>query len=186
MVPRRLRRQDPPHHAQRCPVKQPPGDAIPVSGDEANRPPNTKRKSVFRGPNGKPRNRPFPIRLSEEEHQQIATQAGRYRMQMVAYIRARIFDYPLPSMRGAIDSVQYAELTRVILDLRNAGSNINQIAHAYHLGSPEPVQKALQGIVQVREALDRVRLHLVQIAEDFEAPATGGPEDAVEELWGED
>jgi len=167
-------------------MRRSPGDATEVPGADENRPPKPKRKSVFRGPNGMPRNRPFPVRLSEDEYQQIATQAARYRMQMVAYIRARIFAYPLPSMRGAIDSLQYAELTRLLLDLRNAGSNINQIAHAYHLGSPEPVQKALKGIVQMREALDRVRLHLVQIAEDFEAPATGGSEDVVEEIWGED
>jgi len=145
-----------------------------------------KRKPASRGTGSEPRTRPFPIRLSEEEHLQIAEQAERFHLEMATYIRARIFDYPLPSRRGAIDDEKYAELSRLVMDLRNAGSNINQLAHSCNLGFPVTVQAALDGITLVREALDRVRLHLVQIADDFEKPKAPASGDVVEEIWSEE
>lgn len=176
-----------PSNAQRCPMSRPPGEVQPPLSDGVDRPPKSKRKSVFHGPNGQPRNRPFPVRLSEDEYQQIATQAARYRKTMVAYIRARIFDYRLPSQRGSVDAKTYAELSQLILAFRNFGSNVNQLSHNLNLGLPVEVQEALKSIVQAREALDRLRLKLVQVAEDFEAPEDEQqPDEVLGDIWEED
>jgi hypothetical protein len=98
-----------------------------------------------------------------------------------------LFDYRIPSRRGTIDAKSYAELSRLILDFRNFGSNVNQLAHNLNLGLPVAVQQALQSIVEAREALDRLRLQLVQVAEDFEAPEQGSEtREVLGDIWEED
>ena len=169
----------------------PPSIGVPAGGTKLKPKPATKGtkpkpKPASRGTKSGPRSHPFPIRLSDDERVQITQQAARFHLEKAAYIRARIFDYPLPSRKGGIDDEKYAELSRLVIDLRNAGGNINQLAHSCHLGFPVAVQKALEGIAQCREALDRVRLHLVQIAEDFERPKTAGSSDVVKEIWSEE
>jgi len=157
------------------------------SDDEAAH--NTKkapRKPASRGTRKGPRTIAFPIRLSESEMEQITDQAARFHLEKAAYIRERIFDYPLPSRRGAINDDAYAELSRLSLDFRNLGANVNQLAHAINMGFPAPVQQALQSIALARQALDLVRLHLVKIAEDFETPEKEAGGGAVAEIWEED
>lgn len=133
-------------------------------------------RSAKRGP----RTHPFVLRMSDDERDEIQQQADRLHFSSAAYIRARIFRYRLPSPRGIIDDEVYRILSKLSIDVRNAGANVNQLAHAHHLGftvGSEEVRLALQ---QLRHEVDKVRLHLVQIAQDFEMPDT--PQDS----WMED
>lgn len=172
-----------------CAKKGAKSDVVPAQSAEESAAQNAKkapRKPASRGTKKGPRTIAFPIRLSESEMEQIADQAARFHLEKAAYIRERIFDYPLPSRRGAINDEAYAELSRLSLDFRNLGANVNQLAHATNMGFPVPVQQALQSIALARQALDLVRLHLVKVAEDFETPSKGAGGGAVAEIWEED
>ena len=172
-----------------CTKKRSKADVAPAQsgGDEAEQETEkAPRKPASRGTKSGRRTIAFPIRLSESEMEQISDQAARFHLEKAAYIRERIFDYPLPSRRGAINDDAYAELSRLSLDFRNLGANVNQLAHATNMGFPAPVQQALQSIALARQALDLVRLHLVKIAEDFETPSKEAGGGAVAEIWEED
>ena len=127
-----------------------------------------------------PRIHPFVIRMSAGELQAIKQQAGRLHLLVAPYLRARIFDYKLPSPRGVIDDKAYLLLSRILVDLRNAGGNINQLAHSSNLGLMVETEEVALALKQFREVADEVRLHLVKIAQNFEGP--NEPSDA----WTED
>lgn len=142
------------------------------------------RKPASRGTRSEGRRtHPFVIRMTDKEHAEMARQAGRVHLEKAAYVRARIFAYKVPSQRNAIDEENYRALSHLVLDFRNLGGNVNQIAHRLNLGEEVEVTETVKLLASTREALDRVRLHLVQIADDFETENVEVPA-AIE--WGED
>jgi len=125
----------------------------------------------FRSAKRGPRSHPFVVRLSDEELEEIRSQAATRHSGLAAYIRNRIFGYKVASCRGAIDDQAYQLLTRHLLDFRNAGSNLNQLAHEYNLGATIEEADLTPVLKDLRMAIDRLRLHLIQIANEFEESA---------------
>lgn len=151
------------------------GSATPSSS-----PSRSSRKPASRGTRAEGRRvHPFVIRMTEKEHAEMTRQAGRVHLEKAAYVRARIFDYKVPSQRNAVDEENYRALSHLVLDFRNLGANVNQIAYHLNLGRDESVTTTQDLLVRTREALDRVRIHLVRIAEDFETENLEVP-DAIE------
>jgi len=159
----------------------PPGG---TSADPSSVASESSRKPASRGTRSEGRRtHPFVIRMTDREHAEMTRQAGRVHLEKAAYVRARIFDYKVPSQRNAIDEENYRALSHLVLDFRNLGANVNQIARHLNLGQGADVTETLKLLANTRAALDRVRLHLVQIDDDFDTESVEVPA-AIE--WGED
>lgn len=156
-----------------------PGTALPTN------PNGTRRRGGSRGLRLGPRRHKFVFRLSTSEHAKIEHHARQLHLEKTAYIRARIFDYKVPSIRGAVDDQVYRELSLFAVDMRNAAGNITQLSEALNLTRTVDVPRFRQGLMALRLAVDSVRLHLIKIAEDLEddADAQGA---VLDEIWGEE
>ena len=156
-----------------------PGMALPTN------PNGTHRRGGSRGLMQGPRRHKFVFRLSTAEHARIEHHTRQLHLEKTAYIRARIFNYMVPSMRGAVDDQVYRELTLFAVDMRNAAGNITQLSEALNLAHTVDVSRSREGLQVLRSAVDSVRLHLIKIAEDFEGDADAHGA-VLDEIWGEE
>lgn len=102
-----------------------------------------------------PRSVAFVLRLRPSEHEHLGVLARDHGLTQADLIRRRLFDWQLP--RPQVDlqmAQQYAVLHTLALSLRNAVSNLNGLARAYHSGLPVEGQELLDVIAQVRGQVD--------------------------------
>lgn len=125
-------------------------------------------RTPSRSSRGGPRKHTFVLRMSDDERGEIQDQADRLNLSSAEYIRARIFGYRLPSPRGVVDDKAYQVLSRLSVTLRNAGGNVNQLAHAHHLGFQIDANETQSAMQKLRICVDDLRLHLAKMAPDFE------------------
>jgi hypothetical protein len=88
-------------------------------------------------------------------------------------IRRRLFEWQLPRPQVDLQTAQhYAVLHTLALSLRNAVSNLNGLARAYHSGLPVEGQELLDVLAQVRGQVDALGRDLVA----SQGRESGGPE----------
>ncbi len=114
----------------------------------------------------------YVVRLSRAERDELSAHADAHGMKMADYVRARVFGYRLPVRQLAVDEATYRVLSRLELELRNLGSNVNQLAHQLHLGFEVNSQDVTRLISETKPLLQELRHVLVlraQEPEDSEA-----------------
>ena len=108
---------------------------------------------------------PFVLRLRPSERDRLAAQAEAHGIPLADHIRRRLFEWQLPRPQVDLQTArQYAVLHALSVTLRNAVSNLNGLAHAYHSGLPLEGYDLLESIVGVRAQLDLLRLELAREA----------------------
>lgn len=113
----------------------------------------------------KKRPAPFSLRLSPDERKRLAEEAAG--IPLGSYIKGKLLDQGVASIRRrrtslAIEDRQALARALALLGQSRLASNLNQLAHAAHLGAlpvtPEIEAELAEGVVAVRE----VRALLVQ------------------------
>lgn len=106
--------------------------------------------------------------MSSKELAQLRAQSERLHLPVAEYVRRRIFGYRLPAPRGVVDDRTYALLSKLVIPLRNASGNLNQLAHQANLGFGVNVTEVRAAIQEQMEAIDQLRQILIRAQADFE------------------
>lgn len=103
-----------------------------------------------------PKDRPFCLRLTRAEREQLEAEAGS--MPLGAYIRERLFgEHSAPRRKRRRPSVDQAGLAKVLgmLGASRLAANVNQLAKAAKLGlivgaAPEVIQQIMEACEDIR------------------------------------
>lgn len=121
---------------------------------ESPRPPHRRDKAD-------PRSVPYVVRLRPAERDHLSALAKDKGIPLADLVRRRLFEWQLPRPRVDLQTAQqYAVLHSLSLTLRNAVSNLNGLARAYHSGFPVEGADLVESIAQVRGQVDVLRLQL--------------------------
>lgn len=111
---------------------------------------------------GNPRSVPFVLRLRPTERDRLAAQAEDHGIPLADMVRRRLFDWQLPRPQVDLQMARhYAVLHALSVTLRNAVSNLNGLARAYHSGFPLEGAELRESISEVRVQIDQLRLELL-------------------------
>lgn len=105
-----------------------------------------------------PKSKPFPIRFTPEQFEELDGRAREAGMSVGAFARAVLLGSPGPrAVRKP--PIQKAELARLLGEMGKLGSNVNQLARAYNQYRGLPEQQELAAI---RAELVTLRTVLMQ------------------------